>query len=338
MTEGAGAPLLEVRDLRLGFDTAQGTTPVLHGIDLDVRAGETVGIVGESGSGKTALALAVARLHPPNAVVSGRVLLGGVDLYGLPERAARRARGLQIGFVFQSPLSSLNPVATIGRQMCEAVRVHKGMSRRAARRRALELLNLVGISDPARRFDQYPHQLSGGMLQRVMTAAALMPQPPLLIADEPTTALDVTIQAQILELLRTVQQEFSMAIILITHDLGVVAGLADRITVLYAGRVAESGPAAEMLAAPRHPYTRGLLDALPRLDRDRTGELEPIPGTPLSPSQPVTGCPFAPRCRHAFDRCADQPAVDPAADWSAACWLPPGPTARAAVVAGGAAR
>jgi oligopeptide/dipeptide ABC transporter ATP-binding protein len=316
-------PLLQVRALSVGFRARTGVSEVVHEIDLDVHRGETVGIVGESGSGKSVTALALARLHRPDAVqIRGSVSFDGIDLLGLSDKRIRRVRGTQLGFVFQNPLSSLNPVLTIERQMCEAARLHTEVSRQAARRDAVELLELVGISDAPRRLRQYPHELSGGMRQRVMIAAALMTRPKLLIADEPTTAVDVTVQAQILDLLRRLQSEFGMALILISHDLGVMAGLADRIAVMYAGRIVETGPAADVLARPRHPYTIGLVESVPRLDAARSRDLRPIPGVPLSPSADVRGCSFADRCGFVFDRCRqERPLLEGGASWAAACWL-----------------
>jgi oligopeptide transport system ATP-binding protein len=319
-------PLLEVHGLSVDFRL--GGTPIhaVRGVNYSVHRGEAIGLVGESGSGKSVSALALLGLLPsPPAVVSGKAVFGGKDLLGLDPSALRRVRGGQIGMVFQDPLSSLNPVLTIGRQIGEALRLHLGLRRGAARERAAELLDLVGIPDATRRLGQYPHEFSGGMRQRAMIAASLAAEPSLLIADEPTTALDVTVQAQILELLSRLREELEMAIIMITHDLGVVAGLVDRVNVMYAGRIVESGDTARLLVEPRHPYTLGLSRSVPRLDRARKDHLTPIGGAPPDPRSEPSGCPFEPRCAFSFDRCVIErpPLLEAGPDALSACWLGP---------------
>jgi peptide/nickel transport system ATP-binding protein len=290
-------PLLRVEDLRVQFPSEDGVVRAVDGISYDVHAGRTLGIVGESGSGKTVSSLSTLGLtRRQGASVSGRILFGGQDLVALPEEQLRRIRGNDIAMIFQDPLSSLHPLYKIGRQLMEAVRAHRDTSKQQARERAIELLELVGIPDPGRRVDAYPHEFSGGMRQRAMIAMALANEPKLLIADEPTTALDVTVQAQILALMERLQRELGMAIVIITHDLGVVAGMADEIAVMYAGRIVEKASAARIFAGPQHPYTWGLLKSIPRLYGPREEELVPIPGTPPSMISPPSGCHFHPRC------------------------------------------
>jgi oligopeptide/dipeptide ABC transporter ATP-binding protein len=316
--------LLEVRNLHVRFSTPDGVVHAVRGIDYWIAPGEAVGLVGESGSGKSVSALSILRLlQSPPATLSGEIRFRGVDLLTAPPEKLRRIRGSDIAMVFQDPLSSLNPVLTIGQQVSEALAVHRGLHGPAARRRAAELLSLVGISDPDRQLDRYPHQFSGGMRQRVMIAASLSCNPSLLIADEPTTALDVTIQAQILDLLARLRVELGMAIMLITHDLGVVAGVTDRINVMYAGRIVETGPTDVVLSNPRHPYTEGLLRSIPSLDRDRHEPLIPIEGAPPDLRLDVAGCPFQPRCPSAFARCTEaRPSLLPAGRGrGSACWL-----------------
>ena len=303
--------LLEVQDLRTAFTSPAGEVGVVRGLSFEVEAGETVAIVGESGSGKSVTALSILRLLNA-ARVAGRVLLDGHDLLALPEREMRKLRGGAIGMVFQEPMSSLNPVLTIGDQVAEAVRLHQPVSRKQARRRALELLSQVGIPAPERRLNEYPHQLSGGMRQRVMIAIALACDPKLLIADEPTTALDVTVQAQILALIRGLQVRSGSAVILITHDLGVVAELADRVVIMYAGCKVEEASVSAIFSDPRHPYTRGLLAAMPRIAEPGEASLDrltEIPGTAPSAGSVKSGCAFAPRCPVALPICAE---VEPA--------------------------
>ncbi len=278
----------------------------VDGISYTVNAGETVAIVGESGSGKSVGAMSVLRLipDPPGRITAGQVLFDGRDLLKLSEEEMRQLRGSQIGMIFQEPMTSLNPVLTIGRQITETLEQHRGATPAEARGRALELLGLVGIADAARRLKQYPHQLSGGMRQRVMIAIALACDPKLIIADEPTTALDVTIQAQILELMKELTQRLNIALIVITHNLGVVARYATRVNVMYAGRIVESGAAAAIYHNPRHPYTIALLRSVPRLDRPRQARLEPVEGQPPDLTQLDAGCAFRPRCRFAIGACA----------------------------------
>ena len=297
------ADLLSVRDLRILFPSARGPLPVVDGVSFDVPKGGAVALVGESGSGKTLLALAILRLTPePGTISGGQIILQGRDLLGLSEAQMREVRGREAAMVFQEPQSALNPVLTIGYQVAEGVLAHEDVSRKAAMERAEELLGLVGLSDPKRRLHEYPHQFSGGMRQRAMIAMALACRPALLIADEPTTALDVTVQAQILDLLTELRERFSMAVLLITHDLGVVARFAERVTVLYAGRVMEEADVASIFRRPGHPYTLGLLKSLPRLER-RTRRLEAIPGTVPPPGAMPAGCPFEPRCTFAKAAC-----------------------------------
>ena len=296
----------------------------VNGISYSVNPGEIVAIVGESGSGKTAAALAVLGLipQPPGQITGGEVLFKGTDLLQLPEEQLRQIRGRRIGMIFQEPMTSLNPVLSIGRQMTEGMRLHLGMTRRAADARAVELLRMVGIADPERRLRQYPHHFSGGMRQRVMIAIALACEPLLIMADEPTTALDVTIQAQILELMQDLTRRLGVALVIITHNLGVVARYADRVNVMYAGRIVEHGSAASLYRRPSHPYTIGLLNSVPRLDRPRGLPLEPIPGSPPDPARPQHGCSFAPRCRFAGSRCwVDRPGTVNFGDGHTAdCW------------------
>ncbi|MFE7561774.1 dipeptide ABC transporter ATP-binding protein [Kitasatospora sp. NPDC057500] len=304
-TTATDAPLLRVRDLRVDFTGPRGAAPVpaVRGVDLTLRRGETLGIVGESGSGKSVTALAVLGLLPGTARVRGSVRLDGRELLGLPGRELAAVRGRRIAMVFQDPLSALTPVHRIGDQLIEALRVHRpGLGRSAARARAAELLDLVGIPAPDRALDRFPHEFSGGMRQRAVIAMAVANDPDVLLADEPTTALDVTIQAQVLDVLRTARRETGAALVLVSHDLGVIAGMADRVAVMYAGRVVETAGVDELFAAPRHPYTLGLLGAVPRLDGPR-GPLVPIPGTPAPMAALPDGCPFAARCPLAEDRC-----------------------------------
>jgi peptide/nickel transport system ATP-binding protein len=299
------APVLQVRDLQVGFGTRRGHAPVVVGLDLEVWSGETVAVVGESGSGKSVSMLALMGLLPsPPAVVEGSVRLAGEEVLGAGAERLREMRGREVGMVFQDPMTSLNPVLTIGRQLTEGLEERLGMGRRDARSRAAELLDLVGIREPQRRLDEYPHQFSGGMRQRVMIALGLSLDPKVLIADEPTTALDVTTQAQILDLVQDLQDRLGTAVVWVSHDLGVVAGVADRVLVMYSGEVVEQAPVDELYADPRHPYTRGLLGALPVLGKARS-ELATIPGVPPDPLSRPPGCWFHPRCPSRLDpRCA----------------------------------
>jgi oligopeptide/dipeptide ABC transporter ATP-binding protein len=304
MTEQA---LLSVENLTVQFRGDAGWVNAIEGVDFAVGPGECLGIVGESGSGKSVSALSILKLHSRanTRYASGAVRYDGRDLLTLPNRQLRRVRGGEIAMIFQDPMSSLNPVLTIADQIMEPLRQHQGLSARAARRQAIELLEMVRISDASRRIDDYPHQLSGGMRQRVMIAIAVACRPKLLIADEPTTALDVTIQSQILELLRDLQREIGMSVILITHDLGVVAEFAQRVVVMYAGRVVESAPVGALFARPMHPYTEGLIRAVPNLDED-VYRLATIPGNIPDPSASIAGCRFNPRCREAVRSCMEE--------------------------------
>jgi len=299
-----GAPLLEVRDLEVSFRVRDGEVRASRGVSLAVHAGETVGLVGESGSGKSVLCRAVLRLLPEPAaqVKGGRVLFDGTDLLALPEARMREIRGTDIAMVFQNPMTSLSPVWPVGDQITEGLRVHRGLSRAAAREQGIALMRATGIPEPGRRFDDHPWQWSGGMLQRAVIAMAMACSPRLLLADEPTTALDVTIQEQILALLAQLQADSGMAMVLVSHDIGVVAETCDRIAVMYAGMVVESGPATEVLGNPRHPYTLGLLGSSPRVD-DAGHRLDPIPGQPPDLAQVSAGCPFAARCGFASEEC-----------------------------------
>ena len=296
-------PLLSVRDLVVRFETARGRVHAVNGVSLTVDAGETVGLVGESGSGKSVTSLAVMGLLPRYTarILSGRVLFDGTDLTQLSDHELRRLRGADISMVFQDPMSSLNPVLTIREQVVETIRAHGHVGAAAARRRAVEILRSVGIPRPEDQLERYPHQFSGGMRQRVLIAIALALEPRLLIADEPTTALDVTVQAQVLELLNELTTRLGTALLLISHDLGVMARMAQRVVVMYAGTVLEAGPTAELLTRPRHPYTVGLLDSAPRLTGDR--RLRPIEGSPPDMEVEPAGCPFAPRCAWRLPQC-----------------------------------
>jgi oligopeptide/dipeptide ABC transporter ATP-binding protein len=309
----SAAPLLSVRDLCVRFRGESGWMTAIEEVGFDLGAGEAVGIVGESGSGKSVTALSILGLHSraTTRIPSGQILYTGRDLLRTPEREMREIRGAEIAMIFQDPMSSLNPVLTVADQIGETLSLHQGLEGAAARKRAIELLDLVRIPDAARRVDEYPHRLSGGMRQRVMIAIAIACRPKLLIADEPTTALDVTIQAQILELLRDLQAELGMSVILISHDLGVIAEFARRVLVMYAGRVVEEAPVRDIFRAPMHPYTDGLLAAVPRLDADMR-RLPAIPGNIPDPGDRIPGCRFSPRCAEARAECRTQaPALVP---------------------------
>jgi len=290
--------LLEVEDLRIHFPTQDGLVKSVDGVSFSLERGRTLGIVGESGSGKSVTSLGIMGLHGGSARISGHIRLDGEDLVAASATRVRELRGDKMAMIFQDPLSSLHPYFTVGSQIIEAYRIHNDVSKNAARKHAIDLLGRVGIPQPSVRVDDHPHQFSGGMRQRAMIAMALSCDPELLIADEPTTALDVTVQAQILDLISDLQSEFGSAVIMITHDLGVVAELSDDILVMYAGRVVEYGSAAQIFGRPSHPYTWGLLSSMPRLDRERTSRLVPIPGTPPSLIRVPPGCPFHPRCRY----------------------------------------
>ncbi len=320
------APLLAIRGLDLWFDTEQGRVHAVRGVSLEVPAGRTLGLVGESGCGKSVTCHSILRLTPANGVMAGAILFDGRDLAAGGEEAVGELRGREIAMIFQEPLSALNPVHTIGAQIGESLHLHRGMDTQAAQAEALRLLERVGIPEAARRMHEYPHQLSGGMNQRAMIAMALACRPRLLIADEPTTALDVTIQAQILALLQELQREFGMAIILVTHDLGVVAQSADEVAVMYAGSVVEQASALELFARPQHPYTAGLLHAIPRIDVT-VETLTPIEGSVPSAMEIPAGCAFAPRCSRAQARCREEVPVLRRTDShrTLACHYPLGP-------------
>jgi peptide/nickel transport system ATP-binding protein len=324
-TAATGEPLLAVEDLKTYFFTRDGIVRAVDGVSFTVGRGETLAIVGESGCGKSVTSLSILRLiaSPPGRTVAGRVRFEGRDLLAVPALEMRRIRGDSISMIFQEPMTSLNPVLTIGRQIREVLILHRRLSREDAARRALDMLRLVRIPEAERRIEQYPHQLSGGMRQRVMIAMALACEPRLLIADEPTTALDVTIQAQILDLMRELKSRTGAAIVLITHDLGVVAEMAQRVVVMYAGRKVEEASVVDLFARPRHPYTRGLLDSMPKLRATHgASRLAEIPGTVPSLMQPIVGCTFAARCAFATQRCRDEypPLEEKVPGHLAACW------------------
>ena len=318
------ASLLEVKDLRTYFYTYEGVVKAVDGVSYELEEGETLGLVGESGCGKSVSALSVMRLipDPPGKIVAGEIQFENEDILKVDMDDMRRIRGGKISMVFQEPMTSLNPVLTVEKQLTETLELHMGMTKGEARREGVDLLSRVGIPDPESRIKQYPHQFSGGMRQRVMIAMALSCNPRLIIADEPTTALDVTIQAQILELMKSLTTEFGVALIVITHNLGVVARYADRMNIMYAGKIIERGSAMEIYANPRHPYTIGLLHSVPRLDQPRREKLDPIEGQPPDLINVPEGCSFRARCRWAMDKCAiEAPPLMPTSDghWSA-CW------------------
>ncbi|QQO20602.1 ABC transporter ATP-binding protein [Bradyrhizobium diazoefficiens] len=323
--EGHSEPLLDVRDLRITFSTREGVINAVNGASFEVRRGEIVALVGESGCGKSATALSLLRLipHPPGRIADGEILFEGSDLCKMSSKQVEAIRGDRIAMIFQEPMTSLNPVHTIGRQVGEPLRVHRNASADDALARAAELLAGVNISDSAARMRNYPHQFSGGMRQRVTIAMGMGCKPDLIVADEPTTALDVTVQAQVLELLRQQVDENNSAMLIITHNLGVVAQYADRVYVMYAGRIVESATAYELYSAPRHPYTVGLLGSVPRLDQPAVERLSEIPGQPPKPLDALLGCPFQPRCPRAIDRCRNEmpqlKAVSPT--HNRACWV-----------------
>jgi len=317
-------PLLRVENLRTWFDSDRGPIRAVDGVDFEIHPGRTLGVVGESGSGKSVTALSVMRLIDETGHIadSSRVVFDGRDLVPLDEKAMEAIRGNEISMIFQEPMTSLNPVFTVADQIAEPVRLHEGLGAKAARARAVEMLELVGIPEAGRRAKDYPHQMSGGMRQRVMIAMALACNPKLLIADEPTTALDVTIQAQILELMNDLRDRLGMAILLITHDLGVVAEMADDVVVMYGGRVVERGPVADVFNSPQHPYTEALLQSIPLLGMTQAEPLRVIRGTVPSPLAWPPGCRFEPRCDYAFERCAtDLPPLFAVERQLSACWL-----------------
>ena len=317
-------PLLSVENLTVQFRGDRGWVTAIEDVSFEIGAGENLGIVGESGSGKSVSALSILRLHgrANTRYASGAIRFGGRDLLSMSERELRKVRGGDIAMIFQDPMSSLNPVLTVAEQIIEPLQLHQGLSAAAARRRAIELLEMVRIADAGRRIDEYPHRLSGGMRQRVMIAIAIACQPKLLIADEPTTALDVTIQSQILQLLKDLQAELGMSVILITHDLGEIAQFADRVAVMYAGQVIETAPAESLFDAPMHPYTDGLLAAIPRLEGP-AGRLQAIPGSIPDPALNIPGCRFSPRCPEALPACRERPPALLSLDDARASRCPP---------------
>jgi peptide/nickel transport system ATP-binding protein len=315
-------PTLEVRNLRVEFAARRGTLVAVHDVSFEIAEGEVLGVVGESGAGKSLTGAAViGLLEPPGRIGHGQVLLDGDRIDDLPYERLRRLRGKKIGMVFQDPLTSLNPLYTVGRQLVETIQTHDDMGASEARQRAIDLLAEVGIPSPAQRIDQYPHQFSGGMRQRVVIALALCANPRVVIADDPTTALDVSIQAQIIKLLKRLCEEHGAAVMLITHDMGVIAETADRVAVMYAGRIVEVGPVREVIKHAKHPYTRGLMGSIPMVGHDM-GKLAQIEGSMPRLTEIPTGCPFHPRCPDAFERCLrERPELLPAGRSRAACWL-----------------
>jgi oligopeptide/dipeptide ABC transporter ATP-binding protein len=317
--------ILEINDLRTRFHIAEGTVHAVNGVSFHLNHGETIAVVGESGCGKSVTMMSIMRLIPipPGEIASGEVLYDGHDLLKITEAEMEHIRGKDIAMIFQDPMTALNPVLTIGRQLGEPLRVHMGLNKEQIRERSIELLEQVGIADPAQRLGEYPHQFSGGMRQRAMIAMSLACSPSILIADEPTTALDVTIQAQIVELVQQIRQQMKMSVIWITHDLGVVAEMAERVLVMYAGFIVEEAQVDNLYEDPRHPYTQALLAALPRVDRRRDRRLQSIPGAPPNLLVAPKGCPFVQRCQFAFDHCREEmpPLIPVALNHQAACWL-----------------
>ena len=320
-----GQPLLEVKNLQTQFFTQDGVVKAVDDVSFYVMPGETLGVVGESGSGKSMTGLSIMRLipNPPGKIVNGEVTFNGRDIIKMSEEQVRSIRGNDIAMIFQDPMTSLNPVLTINRQISESLQLHMGMNKSQAKTRSIELLSMVGIPNPESRVDQYPHQFSGGMRQRVMIAMALSCNPKLLIADEPTTALDVTIQAQILDLMRNLQSETGAGVILITHSMGVVAGMADRVQVMYAGHIVETAKTEEIFANPRHPYTVGLMKSIPRLDARDKEKLQPIRGLPPDLIELPDMCPFVPRCNYAREKCEQKnpPLLEVKPGHYSACWF-----------------
>ncbi|MHB8135178.1 MAG: ABC transporter ATP-binding protein [Anaerolineaceae bacterium] len=321
------AELLNVRGLETQFRTREGLVHAVNGVDFSLKEGETLGIVGESGCGKSVTVMSMLRLipSPPGKVVAGQAFYQGKDLLKMSDEEIRHIRGSQISMIFQDPMTSFNPVLTIGRQVAEPLEIHQGMNRKQAYERVTEMLELVGIPKAKDRLGDYPHQFSGGMRQRVMIAMSLVCNPSILIADEPTTALDVTIQAQIIELAKELRDKLGMAMIWITHDLGVIAGLADRMAVMYGGLIIETAPVKSLYATPSHPYTLGLINSLPRLDMDQYHRLESIDGLPPILMEKPVSCPFAPRCTFVRERCLQEnpPLLESAPDHYTACWVDP---------------
>jgi len=320
-----GQPLLEVKNLKTQFFTQDGVVKAVDDVSFYVMPGETLGVVGESGSGKSMTGLSIMRLipNPPGKIVNGEVSFNGRDILKMSDEQVRSIRGNDIAMIFQDPMTSLNPVLTINRQISESLQLHMGMNKEQAKRRAIELLGMVGIPNPESRVNQYPHQFSGGMRQRVMIAMALSCNPKLLIADEPTTALDVTIQAQILDLMRNLQTETGTGVIMITHSMGVVAGMADRVQVMYAGHIVETASTEEIFANPRHPYTVGLMKSIPRLDARSKEKLQPIRGLPPDLIDLPDMCPFVPRCNYAREKCEQKnpPLLEVKPGHQSACWF-----------------
>ncbi len=319
---GVPDPLLQVKDLRVTFRSRRGAARAVDGLSFSLAPGEVLGVVGESGSGKSVSMMSILKLiRDPNCTVEGEALFRGQDLVGMTDGELRQLRGRDISMIFQDPMTSLTPVYTVGWHIAEQLGAHTRISKSTARSRAVELLEEVGIPDPHRRVDDYPHQFSGGMRQRAVIAMGLANNPALLIADEPTTALDVTTQAQVLDLLRRLRRDHGSSIVLITHDMGVISQLADRVLVMYAGRAVEQGPRRDVFHRPKHPYTWGLLGSVPRARAPRVRRLPAIPGSPASALTAPSGCPFAPRCRHRHDRCDDRPPLE-GGEHADACWLP----------------
>lgn len=316
--------LLDIDSLRLSFMTPAGEVKALNNVSVSLKEGDVLGIVGESGSGKSVTAFSLMRLTPANGkIVGGKTIFNGHTITEMSEKEMRSIRGKEVSIIFQDPMTSLNPVYTIGNQICEVITLHTDKTKAEAHNRAVELLELVGINEPEKRLKQYPHELSGGMRQRIMIAIALACEPKLLIADEPTTALDVTIQAQILELMMDLKKKLGMSIIMITHDLGVVASMCDKIAVMYAGKIVEYGNTDDIFYNPKHEYTKGLLNSIPRLDAKEHTKLVPIEGTPVDMLNPPAGCPFAPRCKNCMKICLSKmpPYTDISDGHYAACWL-----------------
>ena len=316
--------LLEVKDLKVSFFTPVGEVKAVGGISYELNHGEVMGIVGESGSGKSVEAYSImGLLQSPGKVVGGSIIFDGEDVLAKDAKEMQAFRGNSVSMIFQNPMTCLNPVYTIGNQLIEAVRCHKKITKKEAGAKAIEMLKLVGINNPERRMNQYPHELSGGMRQRVMIAMGLICDPKMLIADEPTTALDVTIQAQIIELMKDIQRKTQMSIIFITHNLGVVAEICDRVSVMYAGKIVEQGDVEDIFYRPRHPYTLGLLRSMPRVDAEEYERLIPIEGTPVDMLNPPSGCPFGPRCEHCMKICLrmEPPKIDIGNGHTSSCWL-----------------
>jgi oligopeptide/dipeptide ABC transporter ATP-binding protein len=335
-------PILEVKDLRTRFHIAEGTVHAVNGVSFSLNHGETIAVVGESGCGKSVTMMSIMGLIPipPGEIASGQALYEGRDLLKLKDSEMEQIRGREIAMIFQDPMTAFNPVLSIGRQLSEPMRVHMGMDKASIQQRSIELFNQVGISDPVQRLREYPHQFSGGMRQRAMIAMALSCSPSVLIADEPTTALDVTIQAQIVELVQAIRANMNMSVIWITHDLGVVAEMAERVIVMYAGFIVEEAKVDDLYEDPRHPYTQALLAALPRVDRQRETRLNSIPGAPPNLLVEPKGCPFAPRCVSVTERCRNEmpPLLEVAPTHWAACWYDaravPGPASGAGQIGG----